>query len=54
MAAFGMLVAFGETYRQLIPKPELTVIPSTGHAPYVEEPQRFADEVCAFLNRACS
>jgi pimeloyl-ACP methyl ester carboxylesterase len=38
-------LSFGEEYQRLIPGAELAIIPATGHAPYVEEPKRFAAEI---------
>ena len=43
-------VVFGEAYRDLIPGAEMTVIPETGHAPYVEEPLRFNEALRSFFH----
>lgn len=42
-------IRFGEAFQRGLPGAELVVLPKTGHAPYVEEPELFADELRRFL-----
>jgi pimeloyl-ACP methyl ester carboxylesterase len=43
-------LAFGEAYQNLIRGAELAVIPNAGHAPFVEEPKYFLDEIQKFIS----
>jgi len=38
-------------YAELVPRGELVVVPRAGHSPWLDEPDRFIDEVAGFLNR---
>jgi pimeloyl-ACP methyl ester carboxylesterase len=38
-----------EGYAKLLPNARVAVIPEAGHAPHVEQPQRFADAILSFL-----
>ncbi len=42
-------VAHGQAYRDLIPGAKLVVVPKCGHVPQIEQPDRFAAEIEAFL-----
>lgn len=41
-------VAYGRGFRDMIPGATMTVIDAAGHAPHVEQPDRFVDAVLAF------
>jgi pimeloyl-ACP methyl ester carboxylesterase len=45
-------LSFGETYRALVPRARLTVLPQAGHAPYEEQPEAFLQAFDDFLNSA--
>ena len=49
---FIVPIRFGEAYLGFIPDAELVVLPGTGHAPYVEEPAAFAEEIRRFARSA--
>jgi pimeloyl-ACP methyl ester carboxylesterase len=42
-------LSFGETYRALVPRARLTVLPQAGHAPYEEQPEAFLQAFDDFL-----
>lgn len=42
-------LAHAQAYADALPEARLVILPAAAHYPYLEEPQRFADEVAAFL-----
>ena len=45
-------LSFGETYRALVPRARLTVLPRAGHAPYEEQPEAFLQAFDDFLKNS--
>ncbi|MDB5470035.1 MAG: alpha/beta hydrolase, partial [Caulobacter sp.] len=45
-------VASGRKFAEVIPGAQLIVYPKIGHLPQVEIPERSADDVAAFLEKA--
>ena len=43
-------LAHGERYAELIPNARLTIVPQSGHSPALEQPERTAQEILAFIN----